>query len=130
MSHRGKSSPPAILDARDVRIIDTVEISPRYAIAWSLQTLLPGDVRCPQDLIAADKGRRTGSTCRSTHYHLGEKRKWGRCRSRYALVLKDGAYDVVLDGPISDSAHCLERTDALDAPIYTECPDPQSATAK
>ena len=49
---------------------------------------------------------------------------------RYALVLKDGAYDVTLDGPISDSAHCLERTDALDSPIYTECPDPQSATAK
>jgi hypothetical protein len=49
---------------------------------------------------------------------------------RYALVLKDGAYDVTLDGPIIDSAHCLERTDALDAPIYTECPDPQSAAAK
>jgi hypothetical protein len=49
---------------------------------------------------------------------------------RYALVLKDGAYDVTLDGPISDSAHCLERTDALDTPIYTECPNPQSATAK
>jgi hypothetical protein len=49
---------------------------------------------------------------------------------RYALVLKDGAYDVTLDGPIVDSAHCLERTDALDSPIYTECPDPQSATAK
>jgi hypothetical protein len=49
---------------------------------------------------------------------------------RYALVLKDGAYDVTLDGPISDRAHCLERTDALDAPIYTECPNPQSAVAK
>jgi hypothetical protein len=49
---------------------------------------------------------------------------------RYALALKDAAYDVTLDGPISDSAHCLERTDALDAPIYTECPNPQPAAAK
>jgi hypothetical protein len=49
---------------------------------------------------------------------------------RYALVLKDGAFDFTLDGPVSDSAHCLERTDALDTPIYTECPNPRSAAAK
>jgi hypothetical protein len=40
---------------------------------------------------------------------------------RYALVLKNVAYDFTLDGPIVDAAHCLERTDALNSPIYTEC---------
>ena len=30
---------------------------------------------------------------------------------RYALVLKNVAYDFTLDGPITDTAHCLERTD-------------------
>ena len=40
---------------------------------------------------------------------------------RYALVLKGVAYDFTLDRPITDTAHCLERTDALNAPIYTEC---------
>jgi hypothetical protein len=40
---------------------------------------------------------------------------------RYALVLKSTAYDFNLDGPNSDSAHCLERADTLTAPIYTEC---------
>jgi hypothetical protein len=43
---------------------------------------------------------------------------------RYALVLKNVAYDFTLDGPISDTAHCLERTDALNSPIYTECRNP------
>ena len=40
---------------------------------------------------------------------------------RYALVLKGAAYDFTVDGPITDPAHCLERTDALASPIYTEC---------
>jgi hypothetical protein len=40
---------------------------------------------------------------------------------RYALVLKGVAYDFTLDGPTTDSAHCLERTDALNAPVYSEC---------
>jgi hypothetical protein len=43
---------------------------------------------------------------------------------RYALVLKNIAYDFTLDGPITDTAHCLERTDALNSPIYTECRNP------
>ena len=42
---------------------------------------------------------------------------------RYALVLKNLAYDFTLDGPLTNSAHCLERTDALPSPIYTECRD-------
>jgi len=40
---------------------------------------------------------------------------------RYALVLKNVAYDFTLDGSMTDVAHCLERTDALNAPIYSEC---------
>jgi hypothetical protein len=40
---------------------------------------------------------------------------------RYALVLKGAAYDFTLDGPITDTAHCLERTDALASAVYTEC---------
>ncbi len=40
---------------------------------------------------------------------------------RYALVLKGLAYDFTLDGPITDTAHCLERADTLNTPIYTEC---------
>jgi hypothetical protein len=43
---------------------------------------------------------------------------------RYALALKIGAYDFTLDGPISDAAHCLERTDTVNAPVYTECRKP------
>jgi hypothetical protein len=43
---------------------------------------------------------------------------------RYALVLKNVAYDFTLDGPITDTAHCLERTDALNSPIYSECRKP------
>src|SRR5262249_39919058 len=40
---------------------------------------------------------------------------------RYALVLKDTGYDFTIDGPTTDAAHCLERTDALASPIYNEC---------
>jgi hypothetical protein len=40
---------------------------------------------------------------------------------RYALVLKGVGYDFTLDGPLTDSADCLERTDALNFPVYTEC---------
>jgi hypothetical protein len=43
---------------------------------------------------------------------------------RYALVLKDVGYDFTIDGSDLDAAHCLERTDALNAPIYTECRTP------
>ena len=42
---------------------------------------------------------------------------------RYALVLKNLAYDFTLDGPPTDAAHCLERSDAVPSPIYTECRD-------
>lgn len=41
---------------------------------------------------------------------------------RYVLVLKGMGYDFTIEGPVTDPVHCLERTDALNAPIYTECP--------
>ena len=41
---------------------------------------------------------------------------------RYALVLKKDAYDFTVDGPVTDTAHCLERTDALSGAVYSECP--------
>ena len=43
---------------------------------------------------------------------------------RYALALRDGGYDFTIDGPNSDAAHCLERTDALEVPVYSECRNP------
>jgi hypothetical protein len=43
---------------------------------------------------------------------------------RYALVLKGVGYDFTVDGPVTDPVHCLERTEALNAPIYSECPKP------
>jgi hypothetical protein len=43
---------------------------------------------------------------------------------RYALVLKTLAYDFTVEGPITDPAHCLERTDTVESPIYSECRRP------
>jgi hypothetical protein len=40
---------------------------------------------------------------------------------RYALVLPNAAYDFTVAGRITDAAHCLERTDALNMPVYNEC---------
>jgi hypothetical protein len=41
---------------------------------------------------------------------------------RYALVLKGIGYDFTVDGSVTDAAHCIERTDSLNTPIYSECP--------
>jgi hypothetical protein len=43
---------------------------------------------------------------------------------RYVLMLKGLAYDFSVEGPITDMAQCLERTDALNAPVYSECRGP------
>jgi hypothetical protein len=43
---------------------------------------------------------------------------------RYALALKDAAYDFTVSGAVTDPGHCLERTDATDAQIYSECRRP------
>jgi hypothetical protein len=48
---------------------------------------------------------------------------------RYALVLKGVAYDFTVDGGVTDTAHCLERTDALNTPIYTECRNSSGSTS-
>jgi hypothetical protein len=40
---------------------------------------------------------------------------------RYALVLKNLAYDFTVDGPMTDLSHCLERTAALNTTVYSEC---------
>jgi hypothetical protein len=40
---------------------------------------------------------------------------------RYALVLKGVGYDFTVEGAFTDKAHCLDRTDALDASFYSEC---------
>lgn len=40
---------------------------------------------------------------------------------RYALVLQGSAYDFTVAGPIKNATQCLERTDALNMPVYTEC---------
>ena len=43
---------------------------------------------------------------------------------RYALVLKALAYDFTVAGPLTDPAHCLERTEAVGEPVYSECRTP------
>jgi hypothetical protein len=43
---------------------------------------------------------------------------------RYALVLKAQAYDFTVEGPITETAQCLERTEAVTGPIYSECRSP------
>jgi hypothetical protein len=40
---------------------------------------------------------------------------------RYALVLKDQAYDFTVAGNITDLSQCLERTDAANGTFYSEC---------
>jgi hypothetical protein len=43
---------------------------------------------------------------------------------RYALVLKGAAYDFTVDGPITDSAQCVEYSEELNAPVYRQCRRP------
>ena len=45
---------------------------------------------------------------------------------RYALVLLGTSYDFTVAGQITDPAQCLERTDALNMPVYSECRNPDS----
>jgi hypothetical protein len=40
---------------------------------------------------------------------------------RYALVLKEQAFDFTVGGQITDAAQCLERTDAVGGAVYSEC---------
>jgi hypothetical protein len=50
-----------------------------------------------------------------------ENPKFSFPSGRYVLMLKGLGYDFSVDGPVTDTAQCLERTDALNAPIYSEC---------
>ncbi len=43
---------------------------------------------------------------------------------RYALVLKGAAYDFTVDGPITDSAQCVEYTEEQSALLYRQCRRP------
>jgi hypothetical protein len=50
-----------------------------------------------------------------------ENPKFSFPAGRYALVLQGSAYDFSVAGPITDAAQCLERTDAVNMPVYSEC---------
>jgi hypothetical protein len=41
---------------------------------------------------------------------------------RYALVFRGDGYDFNVAGQLTDTAQCLERTDALGGMVYSECP--------
>jgi hypothetical protein len=43
---------------------------------------------------------------------------------RYALMLKGQAYDFSVDGPITETAQCVERTEASNGTFYSECHKP------
>jgi hypothetical protein len=40
---------------------------------------------------------------------------------RYALVVKGQMFDFTVDGPITQTAQCLERTEAANGTFYPEC---------
>jgi hypothetical protein len=39
-------------------------------------------------------------------------------------VLKEQPYDFTVEGKITDTAQCLERTDAMNGSFYSECQKP------
>jgi hypothetical protein len=43
---------------------------------------------------------------------------------RYGLVLKGQAFDLSVDGPITEPAQCLERVAAANGNFYSECRSP------
>ena len=43
---------------------------------------------------------------------------------RYALILKGQAYDFKVEGPITQAEQCLERTEAPNGAVYSECQTP------
>jgi hypothetical protein len=40
---------------------------------------------------------------------------------RYALVLAGKGYDFTIEGPVTDAAQCLERTNVIGGIVYSEC---------
>lgn len=49
---------------------------------------------------------------------------------RYVLMFRNQAYDFSVAGEISDTAHCLERSDLEDRSVYSECPKLPAPAAK
>jgi hypothetical protein len=49
---------------------------------------------------------------------------------RYALVFKDLAYDFSVDGEVTDPAQCLERVEALNGNVYSECVNHRAPLAR
>ncbi len=45
---------------------------------------------------------------------------------RYALVLKGQAFDFTVVGSATEATHCLERTEAANGTIYSECQIPEA----
>jgi hypothetical protein len=43
---------------------------------------------------------------------------------RYALILKDEAYDFSIAGQVTDSKQCLESVAAANGAFYAECQKP------
>jgi len=48
---------------------------------------------------------------------------------RYALVLSGKGYDFTIEGQVTDAAQCLERTNAMNGTVYSECRNPPRQTA-
>ena len=48
---------------------------------------------------------------------------------RYALVVAGKGYDFTVDGQVTDTAQCLERTDVIGGAVYSECRTLQSQLA-
>jgi len=48
---------------------------------------------------------------------------------RYALVFAGKAYDFTIEGQVTDAAQCLERTNAVNGIVYSECRNPPRQTA-
>ena len=49
---------------------------------------------------------------------------------RYVLMFKNQAYDFSVAGTVSDTAHCLERSDLQDGSVYSECRELPASAAK
>ena len=49
---------------------------------------------------------------------------------RYVLMFKNQAYDFSVAGTVSDTAHCLERSDLQDGSVYSECRALPASAAK
>ena len=49
---------------------------------------------------------------------------------RYVLMFRNQAYDFSVAGEVSDTAHCLERSDLEDRSVYSECRQLPASTTK